>query len=191
MFGKSAPDNDTPGPSRRVKALAHQLDEARDVHRLATDPMLGAVTADRFRVSVTRTMWFFLAVGLGFTTTGVHDFLAGHLPTSDPMWWGAWLAEPALAGILITLLRWEAAMLSHGIDVADKPVRYLKREVPPGERTPGFILRVAHDTRCGFRRGCDSPLSSAAGRGCSSADTGKHHVGPRRGWARTSCRSRL
>jgi hypothetical protein len=127
MFGKSTSDEDSPQVSRRVRALTHQLDEARDVHRLATDPMLGAVTADRFRQSVTRTMWFFLAVGLGFTTTGVHDFLAGHLAPSDPMWWGAWLAEPALAGILITLLRWEAAMLSHGVDVADKPVRYLKR----------------------------------------------------------------
>ena len=118
MFGKSTADPDSPQPSRRVRTLANQLDEARDVHRLATDPMLGAVTADRFRLSVTRTMWFFLAVGLGFTTTGVHDFLAGHLAPSDPMWWGAWLAEPALAGILITLLRWEAAMLSHGVDVA-------------------------------------------------------------------------
>jgi hypothetical protein len=127
MFGKSTADPDSPQPSRRVRALTHQLDEARDVHRLATDPMLGAVTADRFRQSVTRTMWFFLAVGLGFTTTGVHDFLAGHLAPSDPMWWGAWLAEPALAGILITLLRWEAAMLSHGVDVDHRAVTYLKR----------------------------------------------------------------
>jgi hypothetical protein len=127
MFGKSTADTDSPQTSRRVRALTHQLDEARDVHRLATDPMLGAVTADRFRLSVTRTMWFFLAVGLGFTTTGVHDFLAGHLAPSDPMWWGAWLAEPALAGILITLLRWEAAMLSHGVDVDHRAVTYLKR----------------------------------------------------------------
>nr|WP_237440224.1 hypothetical protein [Amycolatopsis rubida] len=72
-------------------------------------------------------MWFFLAVGLGFTTTGVHDFLAGHLPTTDPLWWGAWLAEPALAGILVTLLRWEAAMLAAGIPVTDRPVKHLKR----------------------------------------------------------------
>ncbi len=126
MFRK--PDHDdTPGPSRRVRALADQLDEARDVHRLSTDPMLGAVTADRFRASITRTMWVFLAIGLGFTTTGVHDFLAGDRPITDPLWWGAWLAEPALAGILVTLLRWEASMLSHGVTTNAKPVRYLKR----------------------------------------------------------------
>jgi len=128
VFGKSKSDReDTPTPSRRVRALADQLHEARDVHRLSTDPMLGAVTADRFRVSISRTMWVFLAIGLGFTTTGVHDFLAGDRLLSDPLWWGAWLAEPALAGILVTLLRWEAAMLSHGVTTNVKPVRYLKR----------------------------------------------------------------
>ncbi|MEW2508418.1 hypothetical protein AB0878_48965 [Amycolatopsis sp. NPDC047767] len=128
MFGKPKPaPEDGPAPSRRVRVLAEQLDEARDVHRLSNHPMLAAVTADRFRASVTRTMWVFLAVGLGFTTTGVHDFLAGDRPITDPLWWGAWLAEPALAGILVTLLRWEAAMLSHNVDTDAKPVRYLKR----------------------------------------------------------------
>ncbi|MEU4675167.1 hypothetical protein AB0F91_46335 [Amycolatopsis sp. NPDC023774] len=128
MFGKpKSTAGEDPAPSRRVRVLAEQLDEARDVHRLSNHPMLAAVTADRFRGSVTRTMWVFLAVGLGFTTTGVHDFLAGDRPITDPLWWGAWLAEPALAGILVTLLRWEAAMLSHGVATDAKPVRYLKR----------------------------------------------------------------
>lgn len=127
MFRKSAPKSEDRPVSRRVRTLTDQLAEARDVHRLAADPLLGAVTADRFRTSITRTMWLFLAVGLGFTTTGVHDFLAGHLPITDPLWWGAWLAEPALAGILVTLLRWEAAMLAAGIPVTDKPVKHLKR----------------------------------------------------------------
>lgn len=128
MFRKPAPRDDAGRPvSRRVRALTTQLAEAHDVHRLAADPLLGAVTADRFRISITRTMWVFLAIGLGFTTTGVHDFLAGRLPTTDPLWWGAWLAEPALAGILVTLLRWEAAMLTAGITVTDKPVKHLKR----------------------------------------------------------------
>jgi hypothetical protein len=43
------------------------------------------------------------------------------------MWWGAWLVEPALAGILITLLRWEAQMLSQGVEIASEPVAWLKR----------------------------------------------------------------
>lgn len=122
---KTGPD--VSAVSRRVRVLSGRLAEARDLHRLATDPLLGAVTADRFRVSITRTMWCFLTLGLGFTTTGVQDFLAGNRTPTDPLWWGAWLAEPALAGILVTLLRWEAAMLSHGRAVDQKPVIYLKR----------------------------------------------------------------
>lgn len=119
--------NNNAAPTRTVRRLRHQLDEARDVHALTADPLLNAVTADRFRTSVTRSLWLFLAIGLGFTTTGVHDFLAGRLPVTDPLWWGAWLVEPALAGILITLLRWESEMLAHGQPVHDGPVVKLKR----------------------------------------------------------------
>lgn len=113
--------------TRTVRRLRAQLDEAQDIHQLTANPLLAAVQADRFRVSVTRSMWCFLTCGLGFTATGVQAFLAGHLGPSDPMWWGAWLVEPAFAGILITLLRWEAQMLAHGLAVDDRPVKWLKR----------------------------------------------------------------
>lgn len=119
--------SEEPRETRTVRRLRAQLDEAQDIHQLATNPLLAAVRADRFRVSVTRSMWCFLTCGLGFTATGVQAFLAGSLGPSDPMWWGAWLVEPAFAGILITLLRWEAQMLSHGLAVDDRPVTWLKR----------------------------------------------------------------
>ncbi|MDX8144681.1 hypothetical protein SK854_21370 [Lentzea sp. BCCO 10_0061] len=131
MSGKSKHTNETessePRETRTVRRLRAQLDEAQDIHQLTANPLLAAVQADRFRVSVTRSMWCFLTCGLGFTATGVQAFLAGHLGPSDPMWWGAWLVEPAFAGILITLLRWEAQMLSHGLAVDDRPVKWLKR----------------------------------------------------------------
>ncbi|MDX8146511.1 hypothetical protein SK854_30660 [Lentzea sp. BCCO 10_0061] len=120
-------DEDRPEPTRAVRRLRHQLDEAHDVHALADDPLLAVVNADRLRVSISRSLWWFLAIGLGFTTTGVHDFLAGDLPVTDPLWWGAWLVEPALAGILITVLRWESEMLARGQHVDDGPVVKLKR----------------------------------------------------------------
>jgi hypothetical protein len=127
VFGKPKPHNDNrPSETRSVRRLRARLDESHQLHALTTDPLLGAVRAERFRASVTRCMWFFLAVGLGFTTTGVQAFLAGKLTTADPLWWGAWLVEPALAGILITLLRWEAEMLSAGLDVEHKAVKRLK-----------------------------------------------------------------
>ncbi|ACU35071.1 hypothetical protein Amir_1115 [Actinosynnema mirum DSM 43827] len=113
--------------TRAVRRLRARLDEARQLHGLTDDPLLRAVRMERFRVSVTRSLWFFLALGLGFTTTGVHEFLAGQLDPAHPMWWGAWLVEPGLAGILITLLRWEAEMLARGLDADARPVHWLKR----------------------------------------------------------------
>ncbi|SEQ69081.1 hypothetical protein [Lentzea albida] len=120
-------ESSEPRETRTVRRLRAQLDEAQDIHQLAANPLLTAVRADRFRVSVTRSMWCFMTCGLAFTATGVQAFLSGHLGPSDPMWWGAWLVEPAFAGILITLLRWEAQMLSHGLAVDDRPVKWLKR----------------------------------------------------------------
>ncbi|MGO1050516.1 hypothetical protein [Crossiella sp. CA198] len=115
------------GQTRRVRRLHAQLTESHELHGLSSDPQLNAVKIERLRVSITRCMWFFLALGLGFTTTGVHAFLAGNLTPADPLWWGAWLAEPGLAGILVTVLRWEAEMLSRGVKVAAKAVSRLKR----------------------------------------------------------------
>ena len=154
---KDSNDNELEAPreTRTVRRLRAQLDEAQDIHQLAANPMLAAVRADRFRVSVTRSMWCFMACGLGFTATGVQAFLAGHLGPSDPMWWGAWLVEPAFAGILITLLRWEAQMLAHGLAVDDQPVKWLKRVLlgatlitnvwsalrpPVGQIEPGIVF---------------------------------------------------
>jgi hypothetical protein len=118
---------DDQGETRTVQKLRARLAESHQLHDLTSDPLLHAVRLERFRVSVTRSMWFFLALGLGFTTTGVHEFLAGHLTPVAALWWGAWLVEPALAGILVTLLRWEAEMLTNGQAVDAAPVVWLKR----------------------------------------------------------------
>jgi hypothetical protein len=85
------------------------------------------VDIERLRVSVTRCLWLFLAVGSVFTTTGVQDFLAGHLSPADPVWWGSWGVEPAFVGVLITILRWEAAMIVRGIPINSRVVDWLKR----------------------------------------------------------------
>lgn len=121
------PEDTPPGETRAVRKLRARLAESHQLHGLTSDPLLHAVRLERIRVSITRSMWFFLALGLGFTTTGVHEFLAGHLSPVDALWWGAWLVEPALAGILVTLLRWEAEMLTRGLDVDAAPVVWLKR----------------------------------------------------------------
>ena len=103
--------------AKKVTRLRKRVGEARQVHAIADDPYLKVVELDRFRASITGSLWFFLAVGLAYTTVGVHDFIAEGLTITDPMWWGAWAVEPALAGMLITVLRWEAAMLIRRIRI--------------------------------------------------------------------------
>jgi hypothetical protein len=123
-------DNDTTGPARQprpVRKLAKRLDVARQLHALEQDAALDIVDIERLRVSVTRCLWLFLAVGSVFTTTGVQDFLAGHLTPANPVWWGCWGVEPCLVGILITVLRWEAAMIARDIPIDSAAVDWLKR----------------------------------------------------------------
>jgi hypothetical protein len=112
--------------AKKVAKLREKVREARQVHRIADDPYLKVVELDRFRASITGSLWFFLAVGLAYTTVGVHDFIAEDLTIADPMWWGAWAVEPALAGMLITVLRWEAAMLMRGIRIESRWVSFTK-----------------------------------------------------------------
>ena len=125
--GMAGDTGDAGQPTRRVARLRAELAEAHDLHGLADDPHLNNVQVERMRASTTRGMWFFLALGLGFTTTGVHDALAGQLATTDPMWWGAWLVEPGLAGILVTLMRWEADTIARGVDITSDAIKRLKR----------------------------------------------------------------
>ncbi|MEV0879432.1 hypothetical protein AB0I85_16550 [Micromonospora echinofusca] len=128
MIAVTNPDTDKPVKQPRpVRKLSKRLDVARQLHDLEQDAALDIVEIERLRVSVTRCLWLFLAIGSVFTTTGVQDFLAGHLTPADPVWWGCWGVEPCLVGILITILRWEAAMIAREIAIDSKAVDWLKR----------------------------------------------------------------
>ncbi|MEV0216016.1 hypothetical protein [Micromonospora sp. NPDC050695] len=121
------PSNENSRAPRPVRKLTKRLDVARQLHELEKDSALDIVDIERLRQSVTRCLWLFLAIGSAFTTTGVQDFLAGHLNPADPVWWGCWGVEPCLVGILITILRWEAAMIARSIDIDSRAVDWLKR----------------------------------------------------------------
>jgi hypothetical protein len=112
--------------AKKVTKLRKRLGVARQVHAIADDPYLKVVELDALRSSITGALWFFISVGLAYTTVGVHDFIAEGLHVTDPMWWGAWAVEPALAGMLITVLRWEAAMLIRGIRIESRWVSLTK-----------------------------------------------------------------
>ncbi|TQM80458.1 hypothetical protein FHX81_2789 [Saccharothrix saharensis] len=115
------------GVTKRVVGLRRKKAESAQLRGLVDDPDMVAVRIESQRRLITRGMWFFLALGLGFTTAGVQDFLAGHRPLTDPLWWAAWLAEPMLAGILIMLLVFESEVLHRGVPVDSKWVDWLKR----------------------------------------------------------------
>lgn len=105
-----------PGRTKRVKGLESRIAESRQLRALVRDPDLLAVRIDGSRRRTLAGLWFFLALGLAFTTAGVQDFLAGDRPVSDPMWWAAWAVEPMFAGLLIVLLNFEATILAHGVE---------------------------------------------------------------------------
>lgn len=104
-----------PGATRRVHKLSDRIAEARHLRGLVRDPDLQAVEMERCGRRTLRALWFFLALGLVFTTTGVQQFLAAGAAPTDPAWWAAWTVEPMFAGLLISLLNFEAAILAHGI----------------------------------------------------------------------------
>ncbi|WP_249124312.1 hypothetical protein [Saccharopolyspora erythraea] len=98
-----------------MRKLSDDIDEAGQLRRLARNADLVAVQVERMCRRTVTGLWFFLALGLCFTTEGVHRFLAGDTEQSDPLWWAAWTVEPMFAGLLITILNFEAVILSHGV----------------------------------------------------------------------------
>lgn len=119
--------NEAAGVTKRVLDLRRRKAESAHLRGLVDDPDMVAVRIESQRRTITRGMWFFLTLGLGFTTAGVQDFLAGHREHTDPLWWAAWLAEPMLAGILIMLLMFEAEILSRGLTITEAWVGRLKK----------------------------------------------------------------
>ncbi|QUG99796.1 hypothetical protein HUO13_02365 [Saccharopolyspora erythraea] len=105
-----------PGQTRRVRKLSDDIDEAGELRRLARNADLVAVQVERMCRRTVAGLWFFLALGLCFTTEGVHRFLAGDAPQSDPLWWAAWTVEPMFAGLLVVVLNFEAAILAHDVE---------------------------------------------------------------------------
>ncbi|MHA6801927.1 hypothetical protein [Salinifilum ghardaiensis] len=103
------------GRTRRVADLEYDIAESRRLRPLLSDPDHVAVVMQRHARRTLTGLWIFLCLGLVFTTTGVQRFLAGDTAMDDPLWWAAWCVEPMFAGLLVTLLNFEAVILSHGV----------------------------------------------------------------------------
>ncbi|TLW92099.1 hypothetical protein FFT09_14555 [Saccharomonospora piscinae] len=103
------------GRTRRVRKLGQRISEARRLRGLVRDPDLQAVEMERRGRRTLLGLWFFLALGLVYTTEGVHAFLSAGTTPADTLWWAAWTVEPMFAGLLITLLNFESVILAHGV----------------------------------------------------------------------------
>jgi hypothetical protein len=124
--GTSATDMEA-GLTKKVLGLQRKKAESARLLTLANDPDLNAYRIERQRRIITRGMWIFLVLGLGFTTTGVHEFVAAGRTTDDPVWWAAWLVEPMAAGLLVFLLTFESEVIARGIELNNRWVTRLKR----------------------------------------------------------------
>ncbi|WP_025273501.1 hypothetical protein [Haloglycomyces albus] len=135
-----------------IRKLRRELDRAQHLHNLASNPYLQIVRLDRFATSTRILIWSGLLLAIGFTTSGVHGFIAGDRDSSDPIWWGAWAIEPALAGLVITILRWESFILSHNVTVNSRWVQTTKYALLSGSLVmnvvsalpKGIVLIVLH-----------------------------------------------
>ncbi|MBB5153031.1 hypothetical protein [Saccharopolyspora phatthalungensis] len=116
MRVRPRPQDGQEGETRRVGKLRKRIAEATRLRGLVRNPDLNAVEIERHRRRTLAGLWFFLALGLVFTSAGVQKFLAGKATFTDPLWWAAWTVEPMFAGLLIVLLNFEALILSHGIE---------------------------------------------------------------------------
>ncbi len=105
----------TDGHTQRVADLEYDIAESRRLRPLLADPDHVAVVMQRHARRTLAGLWLFLCLGLVFTTTGVQRFLAAGTTPEEPLWWAAWCVEPMFAGLLITLLNFEAVILSHGV----------------------------------------------------------------------------
>lgn len=90
---------------------------AADAHRLHTlqrDPARRALSAARWRRSITLTSGFGLVLALSVSTANVQATVAGDAEPGSGVWWFAWTVEPAIAVLLLSLFAFRAFMATRG-----------------------------------------------------------------------------
>ncbi|GAA3436628.1 hypothetical protein [Kutzneria kofuensis] len=120
-------NTDQPAESKWITRLRKKVTEAEQAHGLMLNPYARATSLRAARKSITRCMWLFLGLGIAFNASGVQATLAGNRDMADPQWWAYWLLEPALGGLLITVLRWEAKMHEERKDISGDEYRAARR----------------------------------------------------------------
>ncbi len=145
------------GQTRRVRRLAHEVAEARQLVALQDTPALVtahstrvlrtirrsaeaeklvklrqqpafiALATVRARRIVTTTGLISLAIALGWSTAGVQSFAAGGAPRFSPQWWFAWGVEPFVSLALLTVVIARALLASRGQSIDATVARRVER----------------------------------------------------------------
>jgi len=151
------PTEEAEGHTRRVRRLAHEVAEARQLVALQDTPALVtahstrvlrtirrsaeaeklvklrqqpafiALATVRARRIVTATGLTSLAIALGWSTAGVQSFAAGDAPRFSPQWWFAWGVEPFVSLALLTVVIARALLASRGQSIDATVARRVER----------------------------------------------------------------
>lgn len=75
----------------------------------------GAESVERVAVQVDRLCWAGVLLGLAFTMTNVQQFAAGGAAAWSLPWCTAWLLDPMVSVVLLSILRAEQVTARHGV----------------------------------------------------------------------------
>ena len=87
----------------------NDMNDGRPVCPTDTDPV------GRVAVQVDRLCWTGVLLGLAFTMTNVQQFAANGARVWSLPWWSAWLLDPMVSLVLLSILRAEQVTARHGV----------------------------------------------------------------------------
>lgn len=102
-------------PATPAGKLMFEAQEAETLRSHQTHPAVVALTVDRARRGIERTMWFGIGLGLVFTMVTVQEFAAGEAADWTLPWMAAWLLAPLVEIPLLAILRGEQMLGRYGI----------------------------------------------------------------------------
>jgi hypothetical protein len=94
-------------PPSRAQRLAQDAAEAAEVRAYQVHPDVVALRIERVRDQVDRLCWAGIVLGLAFTATNVQVFAAAGAAVWSLPWLAAWVLDPTVALVLLSVLRAE------------------------------------------------------------------------------------
>jgi hypothetical protein len=85
--------------------LQAKADAAAAKRRLAADPSVRALELAGRRDRLIRVLWAVMISAMAYTCVNVQTYVAGPIDWHKPMWWVAWLVDPLLSAIVVSLVK--------------------------------------------------------------------------------------